>query len=48
LRGYKNIDFLTKDKKVHLKMSVITMMELIIGTSNKWEIKYIQKAFKKI
>jgi predicted nucleic acid-binding protein len=29
-------------------MSVITMMELIIGTSNKRETKYIQKAFKKI
>jgi predicted nucleic acid-binding protein len=48
LRGIKNIDFLRKDKKNHIKMSIITMMELILGARNKKEIENIQKAFGKI
>ncbi|MDR1216363.1 MAG: PIN domain-containing protein [Treponema sp.] len=48
LRGNKNIDFIGKDKRNHLKMSIITMMELILGARNKKEIENIQKAFRKI
>jgi predicted nucleic acid-binding protein len=38
LRGNKNIDFIGKDKRNKLKMSIITMMELILGARNKKEI----------
>ncbi|MDR1176218.1 MAG: PIN domain-containing protein [Treponema sp.] len=48
LRGNKNIDFIGKDKRNHLKMSIITMMELILGARNKKEIENMQKAFRKI
>lgn len=48
LRGNKNIDFLKRDKRNHLKMSVITMMELILGARNQREVESIQKAFKNI
>jgi predicted nucleic acid-binding protein len=48
LRGIKNIDFLRKDKRNHIKMSIITMMELILGARNKKEVENIQKAFGKI
>jgi predicted nucleic acid-binding protein len=48
LRGTKNIDFLMKEKRNHIKMSIITMMELILGARNKKEIENIQKAFRKI
>jgi predicted nucleic acid-binding protein len=48
LRGIKNIDFLRKDKRNHIKMSIITMMELILGARNKKEIENIQKAFGRI
>jgi predicted nucleic acid-binding protein len=48
LRGNKNIDFIGKDKGNHLKMSIITMMELILGARNKKEIENMQKAFRKI
>ncbi|MDR1179469.1 MAG: PIN domain-containing protein [Spirochaetales bacterium] len=48
LRGNKNIDFINRDKRNHLKMSIITMMELILGARNKKEIENIQKAFRKI
>jgi predicted nucleic acid-binding protein len=48
LRGIKNIDFLKKDKKDHIKMSIITMMELILGARNKKEVENIQKVFGKI
>jgi predicted nucleic acid-binding protein len=39
LRGIKNIDFINKDKRSRLKMSLITMMELILGARNKKEIE---------
>ena len=35
LRGNKNIDFLKKDRRNHLKISIITMMELILGARNE-------------
>jgi predicted nucleic acid-binding protein len=37
-----------QDKKIKLSMSTVTMMELIIGSLNKREANYIQKAFKTI
>jgi predicted nucleic acid-binding protein len=48
LRGNKSIyDLLVNDKKSILSMSTITMMELMLGTLNKKEVNYIQKAFEK-
>jgi predicted nucleic acid-binding protein len=38
LRGNKNTDFLKKDKRNHLKISIITMMELILGARKKNDI----------
>jgi predicted nucleic acid-binding protein len=48
LRGNKNIDFLKKDKRNHLEISIITMMELILGARNKKEIANMQNAFTRI
>ncbi|GHT84936.1 hypothetical protein FACS1894137_08610 [Spirochaetia bacterium] len=45
LRGNKNIDFLKKDRRNHLKISIITMMELILGARNKKEIANMKNAF---
>jgi predicted nucleic acid-binding protein len=48
LRGNKNIDFIGRDKRNHLKMSIVTMMELILGARKMKEIANMQKAFRKI
>jgi predicted nucleic acid-binding protein len=49
LRGEPSVyDILVKDKNVNLSMSTVAMMELMLGTLNKREINYIQKAFKNI
>ena len=49
LRGEPNVyDLFVRDENVKLSMSTITMMELILGALNKREVRYIQKAFKKI
>jgi predicted nucleic acid-binding protein len=37
-----------KEKRNHIKMSIVTMMELILGARNKKEIENMQKAFRKI
>jgi predicted nucleic acid-binding protein len=49
LRGDASVyDLLVKNENIKLSMSTVTMMELMIGTINKREVIFIQKAFKKI
>ncbi|GMO59811.1 MAG: type II toxin-antitoxin system VapC family toxin [Treponemataceae bacterium] len=48
LRGNRNIDFLKLNRRNHLKVSIITTMELILGARNKKEIANMKNAFAKI
>ncbi len=49
LRGNPNVySVFTGGKNINLSMSVITMMELLIGAFNKKEVIYIQNAFRDI
>jgi len=49
LRGEQSVyDLLVNNSNINLSMSIVTMMELVIGALNKREVYYIQKAFQKI